>query len=218
MNIKLLIVDDHAPFRAGLRNMLVDVDDIVLAAECADGESAIAAVAEHAPDVVLMDIQMPGINGIEAARRIVENAPRTGVLMLTMFDNDESVFAAMRGGARGYLLKGASRDEITHAIRAAAHGEAVFGPALARRMAAYFGDAARLAPGAVRGEALPELTEREREVLDLLARGKSTSEIAEAVFVSEKTVRNHLSNIYGKLRVADRVQAVLRAKQAGLGR
>jgi DNA-binding NarL/FixJ family response regulator len=211
-------VDDHAPFRAGLRNMLADVEDIALAGECGDGESAIAAVAEHAPDVVLMDIQMPGINGIEAARRIVENAPQTGVLMLTMFDNDESVFAAMRDGARGYLLKGASRDEITHAIRAAAHGEAVFGPALARRMAAYFGDVARLAPGTTHGETLPGLTEREREVLDLLARGKSTIEIAEAVFVSEKTVRNHLSNIYGKLRVADRVQAVLRAKQAGLGR
>jgi RNA polymerase sigma factor (sigma-70 family) len=216
MSIRLVIVDDHAPFRAGLRNTLADIEDFDVIAECADGESAVGRVGELLPEVVLMDIQMPGVNGVDATRRIVNNTPHIGVIMLTMFDNDESVFAAMRAGARGYLLKGARKDEIAHAVRAAAHGEAVFGPALARRMQSYFAESARIVQQAP-PDALPELTEREREVLDLLARGKSTADIAQSISVSEKTVRNHLSNIFEKLQVTDRVQAVLRAKRAGLG-
>jgi DNA-binding NarL/FixJ family response regulator len=216
MSIRVIIVDDHAPFRAGLRNTLLDAEELDVASECADGECAIACVTDLMPDIVLMDIQMPGINGIEATRRIANNAPHIGVIMLTMFDNDESVFAAMRAGARGYLLKGASKDEIVHAIRAVAYGEAVFGPALARRMQSYFADVSRLAKQTP-PDTLPDLTEREREVLDLLARGRNTSAIAQAILISEKTVRNHLSNIFNKLQVTDRVQAVLRAKQAGLG-
>jgi DNA-binding NarL/FixJ family response regulator len=215
--ITTLIVDDHAPFRSGLRNTLSDIEDIAVSGEAASGQQALAAIAAQPPDIVLMDIQMPGLNGIETTRRLIDSAPQIGVIMLTMFDDDESVFAAMRAGARGYLLKGANKNEIAHAIRAVAHGEAVFGPALARRMMGYFTDVARIMRNKTDPEDLPELTEREREVLDLLARGAGTSDIAAAINISEKTVRNHLSNIYGKLRVTDRVQAVLRARRAGLG-
>jgi DNA-binding NarL/FixJ family response regulator len=212
-----LIVDDHAPFRSGLRNTLSDIEDIAVSGEAASGQQALATIAAQSPDIVLMDIQMPGLNGIETTRRLIDSAPQIGVIMLTMFDDDEYVFAAMRAGARGYLLKGANKNEIAHAIRAVAHGEAVFGPALARRMMGYFTDVARIMRNKTDPEDLPELTEREREVLDLLARGAGTSDIAAATNISEKTVRNHLSNIYGKLRVTDRVQAVLRARRAGLG-
>jgi DNA-binding NarL/FixJ family response regulator len=215
--ITILIVDDHAPFRSGLRNTLSDIEDIAVSGEAASGQQALAAVTAQPPDIVLMDIQMPGLNGIETTRRLIDSAPQIGVIMLTMFDDDESVFAAMRAGARGYLLKGANKNEIAHAIRAVAHGEAVFGPALARRMMGYFTDVARIMRNKTDPEGLPELTEREREVLDLLARGAGTSDIAAVINISEKTVRNHLSNIYGKLRVTDRVQAVLRARRAGLG-
>lgn len=220
MAIKLMIVDDHAPFRRGLRTMLSDVADLECVGECEGGQQALEQLEALLPDVVLMDIQMPGLSGIDATRRIAGSAPQIGVLMLTMFDNDESVFAAMRAGARGYLLKGAGKNEIAAAVRAAAQGEAVFGPALARRMMTYFADiskmAQRLAVADPR-DALPELTEREREVLDLLARGQGTHDIAQTLALTEKTVRNHLSNIYSKLQVTDRVQAVLRARQAGMG-
>ena len=185
MTTRLLVVDDHGPFRAGLRNTLDDVDDIDVVGECADGACAIDSMLTLFPDVILMDIQMPGLNGIDTTRTIVTSAPQVSVIMLTMFDNDESVFSAMRAGARGYLLKGAGKDEIVRAVRAAAHGEAVFGPSLARRMQSYFTGAARFAETQP-ANALPALTEREREVLELLARGNSTAEIAQALIGQRK--------------------------------
>jgi DNA-binding NarL/FixJ family response regulator len=210
--IRLMIVDDHAPFRAGLRNSLADLDDIRIVAECADGACALADAVAARPAVVLMDLQMPGENGIDTTRALLKLLPQCAILMLTMFDNDESVFEAMQAGARGYLLKGAGRNELVSAVRAAAQGEAVFGQALAQRMQSYFSQSAR-----PKKAALPQLTERERDVLDCLARGESTQEIAQSVSLSEKTVRNHLSNIFEKLQVNDRVRAALIARDAGLG-
>jgi DNA-binding NarL/FixJ family response regulator len=160
-----------------------------------------------------MDIKMPGINGIEATREILHVSPRIGVLVVTMFEDDDSVFAAMRAGARGYLLKDSSGQEVMHAIRAVASGEAIFGPGVAQRLISFFS-----APSpAVSRRAFPELTEREEEILSLVAQGKINQEIAKELFVSLKTVRNHVSNIFLKLQVADRAQAVIRAREAGLG-
>ncbi len=169
---------------------------------------------ELQPDVVLMDIQMPGINGIEATRRIVHDSPQMGVIVVTMFEDDDSVFAAMRAGARGYVLKGADQDEILKVIRAVASGEAHFGPKIARRLMSFFSTPRPASPA----EAFPELTAREREILGLIAAGKSNPEIAKLLYLSPKTVRNHISNIFTKLQVADRVQAIIRAREAGLGR
>jgi DNA-binding NarL/FixJ family response regulator len=210
--IRTLIVDDHPMFREGLRVFLDAVDDIDVVAEAGTGEDAIVAAAEVQPDVVLMDLNLPGLNGIEATRRIVGESPHIGVVALTMFDEDESVFQVMRAGARGYLLKGADQDEILRAVRAVADGGAIFGPSLARRLMGYF--------GAVRQQgALPfaNLTEREREVLEMVAAGRNNAEIARALFVSPKTVRNHVSNVFAKLQVNDRAQAIVRAREAGLG-
>ena len=210
--IRVLIVDDHAPFREGLRALLSSVPEMSLAGEAENGEDAIQAAAELQPDVILMDIQMPGLNGIEATRRINQSSPHIGVIVLTMFEDDDSVFAAMRAGARGYLLKGADQAAIQRAIQAVRNGEAVFGPGIARRLINYFTQLK-----AQIQHPFPELTEREREVLDLLARGGKNAEIAGALGISQKTVRNHVSNIFNKLQVADRAQAIIRARDAGLG-
>lgn len=210
--IRVLIVDDHAPFREGLRALLTSVPEMTVAGEAENGEDAIRKAAKLQPDVILMDIQMPGMNGIEATRLIYQSSPHIGVIALTMFEDDDSVFAAMRAGARGYLLKGADQTEILRAIHSVENGEALFGPGIARRLINFFTQI-----GFQAQHPFPELTEREREVLDLLARGRSNAEIAGALVISQKTVRNHLSNIFNKLQVADRAQAIIRARDAGLG-
>jgi DNA-binding NarL/FixJ family response regulator len=211
--IRTLIVDDHPMFREGLRVFLDAVEDIEVVGEAGTGEEAVKVAGDLQPDVVLMDLNLPGLNGIEATRRIVGESPHIGVLALTMFDEDESVFQVMRAGARGYLLQGADQDEILRAVRAVADGGAIFGPTLARRLMGYF-SAVRQQSGAL---PFANLTEREREVLEMVAAGKSNAEIARGLFVSPKTVRNHVSNIFSKLQVTDRAQAIVRAREAGLG-
>lgn len=213
--MRVLVVDDHPLYREGLVTALEGMADVEVVGEAGDGGAAVALAATVAPDVVLMDLHMPGLNGIEATRRVVERAPATGVLVLTMLDGDDSVFAAMRAGARGYLLKGADRAEIERALRTVASGEVVFSSAIAGRVLAWF----RTGAGAA-GDRLPpfpELTEREREVLELVARGLTNAEIARRLVVSDKTVRNHVSNVFAKLHVTDRASAVARARDAGMG-
>lgn len=211
--IRILVADDHALFRDGLRALFHSIPDTEVTGEAATGDEAVARAADLQPDVVLMDIQMPGINGIEATRHIVRDSPHMGVIIVTMFEDDDSVFTAMRAGARGYVLKGADQDEILKVIRAVANGEAHFGPVIARRLMSFFSSPR---PPALM-EAFPELTNREREVLDLIAQGRNNQEIATKLFLSQKTVRNHISNIFAKLQVADRAQAIVRAREAGLG-
>jgi DNA-binding NarL/FixJ family response regulator len=210
---RVLIADDHPLFREGMRGRLDRVADIVVVGEAANGEEAVELARELEPHVVLMDIKMPGLNGIEATRDILRARPSIGVMMLTMFEDDDSVFAAMRAGAKGYLLKDSGGDEVVYAIRAVTSGEAVFGPGVAERIIGFFSGSRSAAPQ----RAFPELTEREEEILSLVAQGRSNQEIARQLFVSVKTVRNHVSNILVKLQVADRAQAVIRARDAGIG-
>ena len=211
---RVLIADDHTLFRSGLRGMLARAEGFEVVGEAKTGEEAVIKCAEAKPHIVLMDIQMPEMNGIEATRRVVESNPAVGVVMLTMFGDDDSVFAAMRAGARGYVLKGADAEEVLKVVRAVAAGEAHFGPEIARRLMGFF-SAPKPAPPL---EAFPELTAREVEVLDLMAKGRANAEIARQLYVSPKTVRNHISNIFTKLQIADRSQAIVRAREVGLGR
>ena len=211
--IRVLIIDDHQLFRDGLKALLRSAPETEVAGEASTGEEAVRLATEGEPDVILMDLQMPGMGGIEATRRIVDAGCQANILMVTMFEDDPSVFAAMRAGARGYVLKGAKHDEMLRAVRAAAQGLAIFSPSIAARMARFFAAGQRAAPE----QAFPELTDREREVLDLIARGESNADIARSLTISVKTVRNHVSNIFAKLQVADRAQAVIRARDAGLG-
>jgi DNA-binding NarL/FixJ family response regulator len=212
--IRVLLVDDHVSFRTGLRALLGTVEGLVVVGEAASGAEAAARAAELPPDVVLMDLAMPGTDGIEATRRIVQAAPHVAVLVLTMSDDDDSVFAAMQAGAHGYVLKGARRPELIRAVRAVAAGDAIFGPALARRLVDYF---ARPRFPATEADVFPELTEREREILELVARGHSNAEITAQLVLAPKTVRNHVSNIFSKLQVRDRAEAIVRAREAGMG-
>jgi DNA-binding NarL/FixJ family response regulator len=228
--LRLLIADDHPVYRDGLRLLLGDRDDVEVVGAATDGEEAVRLAAETAPDVVVMDVQMPRLNGIEATRRIVEASPGVGVLVLTMYEDDESVFSAVRAGARGYVLKGADELEILHAVRAVARGEAIFGPALARRIGDFFADPGRRRAReaderqpAQQGRPVqqefpfPELTPREVEVLRLVAEGHNNVVIAGRLFLSHKTVRNHVSSIFAKLQVADRAEAIVTARRSGLG-
>lgn len=211
--LRVVVADDHPLFRAGLVAAMALDGALEVVAEAATGTEAVAAVERLAPDVVVMDLHMPDLNGIEATQRILTTAPATGIVVLTMLEDDESVFAAMRAGARGYLLKGAGPQEIARAIHAVGRGEAIFGPAVAQRVIATFADP----DGQRRAIAFPELTSRERELLDLIARGWSNARIAQHFALSIKTVRNHVSNILTKLSLPDRSAAIVRARQAGLG-
>jgi DNA-binding NarL/FixJ family response regulator len=214
--IRILIADDHPLFRDGVRALLESVPDMQVIGEAATGDEALTQAHALQPDVILMDLKMPGMNGIEATRRILHTSPHIHILVVTMFEDDDSVFAAIRAGARGYLLKGAAQEETLRAIRAVAHGEAIFGPAVAERLIHYFGSTR---PTAKSGPAqfFPELTDREYEVLTLIAQRKSNADIAARLVLSPKTVRNHVSNILSKLQVADRTEAMHAAWTAGIG-
>ncbi len=216
--LRVLIADDHPLFRSGMRALLDAVPNIVVVGEATSGEEAVELAARLQPDVVVMDLQMPGVSGVEATRRILEAGPSVGILMVTMFEDDYSVFAAMRAGAKGYVLKDTAEEDMLHAIRAVGRGEAIFSPAVARRVRDFFkGVRSGADAQAVPARAFPELTAREREVLDLIAQGLSNPEIATRLYLSPKTVRNHVSNIFAKLQVADRARAIVRAREAGLG-
>jgi DNA-binding NarL/FixJ family response regulator len=211
--LRVLIADDHPLFRHGMVALLQAELGFEVVGEATTGEEAIALAATLQPDVILMDIRMPGINGIEATRRILHESPHIRVLVVTMFEDDASVFTAMRAGARGYLLKDAQKPDILRAIRAVGSGEAIFSPAIATRLMDFF----TAPPPAAPPLAFPELTEREREILGLIAQGHTNPEIAARLVLSPNTVRNYVSNIFSKLQVADRAQAIIRAREAGLG-
>lgn len=212
--LRVAIADDHPVFLDGLRALLSSLPDVEVVGEASTGEEAVTLVQQLHPDVMVMDLNMPDVNGIEATRRIIEDDPHASVLMLTMFEDDDSVFAAMRAGARGYLVKGSHQKQIIRAIQAVGAGEAVFGAPIAQRMIEYF---SRARTDSVE-TAFPQLTDRERHVLDLIAQGNSNQTVAQRLVLSPKTVRNHVSNIFAKLQVADRAEAIVRAREAGLGR
>jgi DNA-binding NarL/FixJ family response regulator len=211
--LRVLIADDHLIFRDGLRALLASTPDAELVGEAATGEEAVSLASSLQPDVVLMDLQMPGLNGVEATRRIVHESPQIRVLVVTMFDDDNYVFAAMRAGARGYVLKGATHAEMARGIRAVGEGDAIFSPTIAARLMDFF---ASFRPASM-PLVFPELSDREREVLDLIAQGYKNPDIATHLVLSPKTVRNHVTNILSKLQVADRSEAIIRARDAGLG-
>jgi DNA-binding NarL/FixJ family response regulator len=212
VTIRVLLADDHPVVRRGLAALLSTLPDFEVVGEAVDGEAAVREAQLSRPDVVLMDVRMPGMDGVEATRRLRESVPETAVLVLTMYDDDATVFTAMRAGARGYLLKGAEQDDIADAIRAVVRGQAIFGPGIASRLLDHFA----IAPP-VADDPFPELTQREREILELLAEGRRTAEIAGTLHLSPKTVSNNLTTIFAKLEVADRTAAVIRARERGLG-
>jgi DNA-binding NarL/FixJ family response regulator len=211
--LTVIIADDHQFFRDGVRALLDTQPDMECVGEASTGDEVIRLSAEVQPDVVLMDVQMPGMSGVEATRQIVSNSPQIRVLVVTMFEDDHLVFAAMRAGARGYLLKGTRHEDMVRAIRAVGSGDAIFSPAIAAKLVDYF---AALQPSSPT-QVFPDLSSREREILALLAQGYKNAEIADRLVISPKTVRNYVSNIISKLQVADRAQAILRAKDAGFG-
>lgn len=213
--LRMVVADDHRLFREGLVALLDGASDIVVVGHAETGVGAIARVEELSPNVVLMDIMMPEMNGIEATRKIREEHTDVQVVMLTMLEDDDSLFAALCAGAHGYVLKGADKADVLRTVRAVADGEALFGPTIARRLTTFFQSA--------KGQGLsvspfPELTDREREVLDLIAEGLDNSQIASRLYISNKTVSNHISNIFAKLHLTDRSRAIVAAREAGLGR
>jgi DNA-binding NarL/FixJ family response regulator len=212
-SLRILIADDHPLFRKGLRTLLEAMPDMEVVGEAATGPEAIERATALQPDMVLMDLQMPQGSGLSAIRQIVTTSPHIRVLVVTLFKEDDSVFAAVQAGARGYILKDTGEDEMLRAIRAVGDGEAIFSPAIATRLMDYFSASRVVIPD----EVFPELTEREREILGRIAGGQTNGQIAEQLTISLKTVRNHVSNIFSKLQVADRAQAVIRAREAGLG-
>lgn len=222
--IRLLVVDDHTLFREGVKALLSTTHDIVVVGEAADGASAIQKCRELHPRVILMDINMPESNGISATRGILADDPDVGVIMVTMLEDDASVFAAMCAGARGYVLKGANPQEMLGVIRAVAEGQALFGPAIAARIASFFQEIRNAKASPMQGKKviegdddLAELSIRERDVLELIAAGYDNTEIAHKLVISPKTVRNHITNIFSKLQVVNRAQAIRRARSEGMG-
>lgn len=210
--VRVLIADDHPIFRDGLATLLGTQPGVAVVATAGDGAEAVALAAEHHPDVVVMDVQMPGMNGIDATRRLTETQPDVRVLVFTMGEEDGTVLAAMRAGARGYLVKGASQDEVARAISTVHAGGLVFGASLALRIADLLSGTST--PDR---SAFPQLTERELEILDLIAAGKNNPQIASTLYLAPKTVRNNVSNILAKLQATDRAEAIIRARDAGLG-
>lgn len=210
--LRILIADDHPLFRKGMRTLLESMSEIEVVGQAATGPEAVEMATALQPDLVLMDLQMPGGSGLAAIRRISRTSPHIRILVVTLFEDDDSVFAAVQAGARGYILKDTGEEEMMRAIRAVGDGEAIFSPAIATRLMDYFSASRAVIPA----EVFPELTEREREILSRIARGETNAQIAEQLTISLKTVRNHVTNIYSKLQVADRAQAVIRAREAGL--
>lgn len=213
-SLRVLIADDHPLFRKGMRALLESIPDIEVVGEAENGNEAIELGIEHQPDVVLMDLQMPDGSGLTATRELSRASPNVHILVVTLFEDDESIFAALRAGARGYILKDVDEEEMIRAVRAVGEGQAIFSPPIAMRLMDYFAASRAAMPE----EVFPELTAREREILALIARGETNAAIAEQLTISLKTARNHVSNILNKLQVTDRVQAAIRAREAGLGR
>lgn len=211
--LRVLIADDHPLVRSGMRTLLTVEKDLEVVGEAATGEEAVTLAAALQPDVIVMDLRMPGISGIEATRRILQDSPSIRILVVTLFEDDDSVFAALRAGARGYILKDASEVEVLRAIQAVSSGDAIFSATIAQRLINFFA-----APrSAMQPLLFPDLTDREREILTLIAQGRSNAEIAQTLVISMKTVRNYISSIFSKLQVADRAQAIIRAREAGIG-
>lgn len=212
--LQVLIVDDHPLFRKGMRALLESMEDMQVAGEAQTGQEAIDFADQLQPDIILMDLQLPGGSGLDATREIVRVSPHVQILVVTLFEDDDSIFAALRAGARGYILKDTDEGEMIRAIRAVGNGEAIFSPSIANQLMEYFSTSRTKIPE----EVFPELTNREREILGLIAKGESNQDIADRLSISLKTVRNHVSNIYSKLMVADRAQAVIKAREGGLGK
>jgi DNA-binding NarL/FixJ family response regulator len=211
--IRLVLADDHPVYRDGLARLLAGTDGLEVVGVARSGREVVTLVHDLQPDVVVMDLRMPDLDGVEATRRITTTSPHVGVLVLTMFDDDELVFAAMRAGARGFLLKDADDRQVAAAVMAVGQGEAIFGPAVAQRILAHLQQRPTFDE-----VPFPQLTDREREVLELVARGLSNQDIARQLFISHRTVRNHVSNVFTKLQVADRARAIVTARDAGMGR
>lgn len=211
--VRVMVADDHEIIRTGIRTLLASTQEAEIIGETVNGQETVSQALALQPDVILMDVQMPDMNGIEATRRIHNASPQISIIIVTIFEDDDTVFSAMRAGARGYILKGTDQAELLRAIQAAASGEALFSPGIANRMIGYF---SRLENSADQ-QAFPELTEREREILTLIASGMNNTQITERLVLSQKTIRNHISNIFSKLQVADRAEAIVRAREAGLG-
>lgn len=209
-HLRVLIADDHPLVRSGMRALLQTAEDVEVVGEAVTGEQVVAQAATLQPDVIVMDLRMPGISGIEATRQILQANPGIRILVVTLLEEDDTLFAALRAGARGYVLKEVSEVEVLRAIRAVGEGEAIFSASMAERLVGFFAASRQTHP-------FPDLTEREREILTLVAQGRSNNEIAQRLVIGQKTVRNYISSIFSKLQVADRAQAIIRAREAGLG-